>query len=203
MAANGRGARQDQSSERREQILSIAAHLMATHGYSATTVRDIADEAGILSGSLYHHFSSKEAILQEILRSFLEGLLERFQQIVADGGTPQEILDRLIERAFTVIEKWPDAVALYQNELAFLSDQPGFEFLTENRRRIEALWIDQFRAGQSEGVFRESIDPALAYRFTRDAVWSTVSWYRPGGAHSIDSLARTFLDLLHRGLLTD
>lgn len=203
MATGAKEVRGEQSSERRDQILAIAARLIAKQGYSATTVRDIADEAGILSGSLYHHFPSKEAILQEILRSFLDGLLARFEQVVAADAAPRETLDRLIEHAFATIETQPDAVGLYQNELSFLTGEPGFEFLAEKRERIEELWIEQFRAGQRTGDFRESIDPALAYRFYRDAVWSTVSWYRPGGAHSVDSLSATFLDLLHRGLLAD
>src|SRR5262249_57938903 len=47
-------------SERREEILAIAAKIFADKGYASTTVREIADAAGILSGSLYHHFDSKE-----------------------------------------------------------------------------------------------------------------------------------------------
>jgi len=203
MTAIARGARQEQSSERRDQILAIAAHLIAKRGYSATTVRDIADEAGILSGSLYHHFPSKEAILQEILRSFLTGLRGRFEEIVAAGNSPRETLDRLIGHAFATIERQPDAVGLYQNELSFLARQPGFEFLSEDSERIEALWITVIRKGQKVGDFRDSIDAAITYRFLRDAVWSTVAWYRPGRGHSAESLTDNFLDLLHQGLLTD
>lgn len=203
MSTTIRGGRQEQSSERRDQILSIAAHLIARRGYSATTVRDIADEAGILSGSLYHHFSSKEAILQEILRSFMAGLLGRFEEIIAEGGSPRDILDKLITHAFATIESQPDAVGLYQNELSFLGRQPGFEFLTENSDRIEAIWLAQLEEGQRVGVFRDSIDAPIAYRFLRDAVWSTVGWYRPGRGHSAASLTDNFLDLLHKGLLTE
>lgn len=203
MATNSRGSQHEHGSERREQILSIAAHLIATHGYSATTVRDIADEAGILSGSLYHHFPSKEAILQEILRSFLTGLRESFEAIVAEGLDARETIDRLITHAFDTIASQPDAVALFQNELSFLGSQPGFEFVREQRAAIEELWIGQFREGQRAGEFRESVDPAVAYRFYRDAVWSTVGWYRPGRGHTMKSLNGTFLDLLHHGLLAD
>lgn len=203
MASNARGLRTEPSSERREQILSIAARLIARQGYSATTVRDIADEAGILSGSLYHHFPSKEAILQEILRAFLTGLRESFAAIVAEELSPRETVDRLIGHAFHTIETQPDQVALYQNELSFLGSQPGFEFVREERVQIEELWIEQFREGQSVGDFRTSVDPAVAYRFYRDAVWSTVAWYRPGRGHSVESLTGNFLDLLHHGLLAD
>ncbi|WP_194420657.1 TetR/AcrR family transcriptional regulator [Microbacterium abyssi] len=203
MASNARNGRQEQSSERREQILSIAAHLIARRGYSATTVRDIADEAGILSGSLYHHFSSKEAILQEILRSFMTGLLARFEEIVVEDGSPRDVLDKLIAHAFATIESQPDAVALYQSELAYLAKQPGFEFVQDHSLRIEEIWLGQIQEGQRTGVFRANLDAGIMYRFIRDAVWSSVGWYRPGRGHTADGLTDHFLDLLHQGLLTD
>lgn len=193
----------EQNSARRDQILQIAARLIAQRGYSATTVRDIADEAGILSGSLYHHFSSKEAILEEILRSFMSGLLGRLDQIAASGGTPREILDRFIEQAFETIEREPDVVGLYQHESAFLATQPGFEFLAEGSHQIERLWLAQIEQGQRAGQFRTGFDPAVTYRFIRDAVWATVAWYRPGRGQTAVSLSATFLDLLHGGILAD
>ncbi len=203
MATSVRLNAQEQSSDRREQILDIAARLIARRGYSATTVRDIADEAGILSGSLYHHFSSKEAILQEILRNFMTGLLERFEEIVAEDGTPRVVLDKLVAHAFATIESQPDAVGLYQNELSFLAKQPGFEFVQENSIRIEEIWLGQLQEGQRVGVFRDSLDAGIMYRFIRDAVWSSVGWYRPGRGHTAESLTENFLELLHQGLLAD
>ncbi len=201
--ATGTRVRNDQSSERRDQIMAIAAHLIARRGYSATTVRDIADEAGILSGSLYHHFSSKEAILQEILHNFMETLLAKLERISIEETDPRVQLDRLVAVAFETIEQQPDAVGLYQQESAFLSTVPGFEFLTEESNRIENVWISALVAGQKDGVFREELDPALSYRFIRDAVWSTVRWFRPGGRHTAESLTNHLLNLLHAGLLAD
>lgn len=195
--------RNDQSSERRDQILAIAAHLIARRGYSATTVRDIADEAGILSGSLYHHFSSKEAILQEILRNFMDGLLAKLEGIAAEESDPRIRLDRLIGVAFETIEQQPDAVGLYQQESAFLSTVDGFEFLTEESNRIENVWLTTLTEGQTQGLFRADLDTALSYRFIRDAVWSTVRWFRPGGKHTAASLTSHLLNLLHAGLLAD
>lgn len=203
MAAKAKTDRTDQSSERRNQILAIAARLFASHGYAATTVRDIADEAGILSGSLYHHFSSKEAIFQEILRSFMGSLLGQIEEIVAAGEGPRETLDNLIRTAFQVIEDQYDAVGLYQNESAILQTQPGFEFLAAGSARIEEFWRAQIEAGQAQGVFRASFDSAIVYRFVRDAVWSTVRWYRPNGRHAAETLTQNFLDLLHNGVLAE
>lgn len=199
----GTRVRNDQKSERRDQILAIAAHLIARRGYSATTVRDIADEAGILSGSLYHHFSSKEAILQEILRNFMDTLLAKLERIAAEEPDPRARLDQLIAVAFSTIEQQPDAVGLYQQESAYLATVAGFEFITEESNRIESVWLEALAAGQEKGVFRKELDPALSYRFIRDAVWSTVRWFRPGGKHTAQSLTSNLLNLLHAGLLAD
>lgn len=191
----------EQPSERRDQLLQIAARLIATRGYSGTTVRDIADEAGILSGSLYHHFSSKEAILEEILRSFMEPLLERFVAIEAGGGAPRDILDQLVDHAFTTIESSPDSVQLYQNESSFLARQPGFEFVAEDSARIEEIWLRTIRRGQADGMFRSNLEASIVYRFVRDSVWSTVRWYHPGGRFTAESVRDNYLNLLHGGLL--
>ncbi len=193
--------RKEQGSDRRAQLLGIAAELIASRGYSSTTVRDIADEAGILSGSLYHHFASKEAILEEILKNFMDPLLARFEEIEAEGGGPRIVLDRLIEHAFATIEQDPAAVGLYQNESSFLAKQPGFEFVGDASRRIEGIWLGAIEQGQREGVFRDAIDAGIAYRFIRDSVWSTVGWFRPGGRHTAASVSQHFQDLLHFGLL--
>jgi AcrR family transcriptional regulator len=201
MVTTARTTRSEPNSDRREQILAIATRLIASRGYSATTVRDIADEAGILSGSLYHHFSSKEAMLQEILHGFMGRLLESFEAISAEAGNPRDTLDRLVEHAFATIVSEPDAVGLYQNESSFLATQPGFEFVGEASARIESIWLGQIREGQRLGVFRQGIDAPVAYRFIRDSVWSTVRWFHPGGRHTAESLAETYLDLLHNGFL--
>jgi len=62
--------------DRHDQILAVAAGLFARKGVAAATVREIADEVGILSGSLYHHFGSKEAIIIELVRRY-RGDLDR------------------------------------------------------------------------------------------------------------------------------
>ncbi|MBP1325995.1 AcrR family transcriptional regulator [Leucobacter exalbidus] len=195
--------RNDPGSDRRQQILAIAAKLFASQGYSSTTVRDIADEAGILSGSLYHHFASKEAIAQEILRNFFAGMTAKYDAILAAQDDASTTFENLVTASFEIIADQPDAVGLYQNEALFLQTQSGFEFLRETSLRVEGMWIEQLKRGQEAGVFRETFDPAALHRFIRDALWSTVRWYRPGGKHTVESLTATFLDLVRHGVLVD
>lgn len=195
--SNGNG----KGSERRTQLLAIAAELFATRGYSQTTVRDIADEAGILSGSLYHHFDSKEAMLSEILHQFMDGLLANFQEIVEGGKTPRETLDELIRASFRTIHNYPHAVALYQNEAALLSSAPDFEFVPKTGRKIEAVWLNVLVAGRESGDFRPDLESNIAYRFIRDTVWASVRWYNPRGKFQHEKVADQFITMLHGGLL--
>jgi AcrR family transcriptional regulator len=198
----GENGRAGASTERRDELVAIAAGLFATRGYAQTTVRDIADEAGILSGSLYHHFSSKEAMLEEILRGFLGELVERFATIAAEAASPQEALTALVRHSFATIHATPHAVALYQNESGVLLGQPGFEFVDKTSRDVESIWQEVLVAGQESGVFRADLEPGLVYRFVRDGLWSSVRWYQPGGKLQHESVADQYLDLLHGGLLS-
>ncbi|MBO0842346.1 MAG: TetR/AcrR family transcriptional regulator [Nocardioides sp.] len=188
-------------SSRRAELLSLAGDMFATKGFAQTTVRDIADGAGILSGSLYHHFTSKEAMLTELLSGFLDGLHSRFSAIVEAGDDPRADLDGLITESFRTIDAEQQAVALYQNEQAFLATVDGFDFVADRSRQIEELWIRVLEAGRTSGVFRSEIDAGLVYRFIRDGVWSTVRWYRPDGPLPAERLAEQYIQLLHAGLL--
>ena len=192
-----------QGSDRRQQILAIAAHLFATQGYTLTTVRDIADEAGILSGSLYHHFASKETIGREILLTFLDQLVERYRATAAEGLGPLETIESLVRVSFTLAQDEPDAVGLFYNEGLFLRSQMGFEFLVESSNEIEAIWLKQLRRGQESGQFRASLDLPMIWRFIRDSMWASVRWYQPGGRHTTESLAATFMDFVSHGIVTD
>ena len=198
-----RAARVTPLSQRRAEILAIAAQLIATRGYSATTVRHVADEAGILSGSLYHHFVSKESILEELLRQFMTELLEGSERIATGVGSPREVLDRLVDLSFHTIGTQPDLVRIYQQESEHVIAQPGFEFVAEYSTRMENIWLGAIRQGQQKGDFRDALDPSLTYRFIRDAVWATARWFRPEGKHTTASLSAQFRAFLHHGLLSD
>jgi TetR/AcrR family transcriptional regulator, cholesterol catabolism regulator len=65
------------SNNRRNEILAGAAELFARNGIAATTVRDVGDAVGMLSGSLYHYFTSKEEIVDTIISSYLDDLRSR------------------------------------------------------------------------------------------------------------------------------
>ena len=75
----------ERGSGRRADVVQLAGELFAQKGYRATTVREIADAAGILSGSLYHHFDSKESIGDEILSGFINDVLADYRAAAGSG----------------------------------------------------------------------------------------------------------------------
>lgn len=188
---------------RREELLSIAAGLFAERGLRATTVRDIADAAGILSGSLYHHFSSKEAIVDEILRGFLDSLFGEYRRIVDSGLSPRETLEQLVRASFEAIHRDRDEVAIYQDELKHLRGNPRFEYLRERNTEFREMWTDVLHRGMACGEFRGDLDVRLTYRFLRDTVWVAVRWYRPGDENDHAAIADQYLNIVLDGLAVD
>ncbi|HHX83923.1 MAG TPA: helix-turn-helix transcriptional regulator [Actinomycetales bacterium] len=191
------------STTRREELLALAAGLFAERGLRATTVRDIADAAGILSGSLYHHFSSKEAIVDEILRGFLDALFGEYQRIVDAGLGPRETLEGMVRASFEAIHLHRDEVAIYQDEIKHLRGNPRFDYLGRRNTEFRAMWTDVLRRGMESGEFRSDLDPKLTYRFLRDTVWVAVRWYRPEDAIDHAEIADQYLHIVLDGLAVD
>ena len=101
---------------RRGELLDTAAEVFAEQGYNATTVRKIADHAGMLAGSLYYHFDSKESMLEEILRTFLDELWDGYDTVLDAETGPRETLEALVTESFREIDRHRAAVAIYQKE---------------------------------------------------------------------------------------
>ncbi|MEU3242256.1 MULTISPECIES: TetR/AcrR family transcriptional regulator [unclassified Streptomyces] len=186
--------------QRRGELLGLAAEVFAEQGYDATTVRKIADQAGMLAGSLYYHFDSKESMLEEILRTFLDELWDGYDTVLAAGLGPRETLEALVTESFREIDRHRAAVAIYQKESRQLAAQQRFAFLAESQRNFEKAWLNTLERGVGAEVFRSDLDIRLTYRFVRDTVWVAASWYRPGGQHSPEEIARQYLSMVLDGI---
>lgn len=188
-------------SARRNELLALAADLFAERGLRATTVRDIADAAGILSGSLYHHFDSKESIVDEILRGFLGELFTRYREIAAAGLDSRATLEALVRASYESFDRSHAAVAIYQTEAKRLSGTQRFAYIADYNREFRELWQRVLTAGVRDGSFRPELDIELAYRFLRDTVWVAVRWYQPeGGPITVETLAKQYLTIVLDGL---
>jgi len=187
---------------RREELLGIAAKLFAERGFKNTTVRDIADAAGILSGSLYHHFDSKESMVDELLDSFQTGLWQQYDAIEASDLTPRGKLEAIVRTSFDAIDEHHSEVAIFQSDAAYLATFERFAYLDRRNLKFRELWTGLLEAGVASGELRADLDVELVYRFLRDTVWVAVRWYRPGGALGPGAVADQYLKILLEGIAT-
>jgi AcrR family transcriptional regulator len=185
---------------RREELLRIAAGLFAEKGFKNTTVRDIADAAGILSGSLYHHFDSKESMVDEILSTFQEELFAKYDEVLASDVDTRAKIEAAVRLSFEAIDRHHYEVAIFQNEADYLGTFDRFGYLAERNAQSRAVWMRLLTEGVATGVLRKDLDVELVYRFIRDTVWVAVRWYRPGGELSHETVADQYLAILLDGI---
>lgn len=198
----GREVTAREPSDRRERILTTAAALFARKGVAAATVREIAHEVGILSGSLYHHFESKEAMVDEILSSYLDDLCARYQEVLAHDTDPRGRLHDLVLVSLEAFEAHPHATEIYQNDANYLRQFDRFAHLTKYGREMQNTWLEVINRGIAQGAFRTDLNPKVFYRLIRDALWMSVRWFRSTHDFPVSRLADICTSLFLDGLAT-
>jgi AcrR family transcriptional regulator len=141
--------------DRREQILDAAMRVFAQKGFTRATNKDIAREAGITPGLIYHYFESKEAVLKAIIegRSPLK-ILRTFPQEMLNLP-PEKLLPFLLRQVLTIVES-EDFVRLWRILLPEAIHHPeGAFFSTEVFQRVLSFLESYFRARMEEGQFRQ------------------------------------------------
>ena len=182
-------------------MVEIAADLFAQKGYRATTVREIADAAGILSGSLYHHFDSKESIGDEILSDFINEVLANYRAAVVEATDPRAVLEQIVRSTSRTLSSHRAALTMLQNDWNHFAAMPRFAYLPKALREIERIWIGQLELGKRAGLFRTDLDARLTYRLLQDVLWIPAAWRRTRG-YSQDQAVDALLRLLFDGIAT-
>lgn len=183
--------------DRRTLILEHAAGLFAEKGINATTVRGIADRVGILSGSLYHYFGSKDDIVKTIVEEYLRDLRDRYAKVVVPESDSRRQLRDLVLASLEVVYEHPHASEIYQaNRNYFDSDR--FGEIRKLAADIQSVWLSVIESGVQAKTFRSDVNPRVFHRFLRDAVFLASRWHRPDESYGIEELAedtaRIFLD---------
>jgi AcrR family transcriptional regulator len=166
LAAGGGGAYDDGT--RRTEILQTAASLIASSGLR-TSLQEIADAAGILPGSLYHHFESKEAILVELVRRYYADL-DRIGEIAhekLDSADSRSVADKIVELGSAIARcAVQHRAALQMSFYEAPSANPELvELLKHPPTAVQQAMLQTLRAGRWSGFIRSEIDlPTLADR---------------------------------------
>jgi AcrR family transcriptional regulator len=186
---------------RRDEILSVAATEFAERGVASTTVRDIGNAAGILSGSLYHHFESKEQMVAELLLPVMQRQVGHYRTIADMAMTAPDALRALIIVAVVEAAQTPDQTRMIRNDAQSFSAMPALRPVTDLLLDAAKLWTSVIERGIAAGEFRENADARLVVAAMFDAVLSTTRWFTGTSQRMPGPVADDLADLFVGGLL--
>lgn len=181
----------------RAEVLRAAVAQFNAQGYEATSVSELTSSLGLTKSALYHHFRSKEEILEVALETALSGLEGVLSDAEEAGGTASDRLTAVILGAVEVLVAELPSVTLLlrlrgnsQVELAALERRRSFD------HRVTAL----VRAAQEDGALRDDVDAAVATRLIFGMINSLTEWYRPEGRVDAGLVAQDVLMVALEGL---
>jgi TetR/AcrR family transcriptional regulator, cholesterol catabolism regulator len=189
-------AENGQSVDRRELILAAATRRFAEYGFEATTVRQIADDVNILSGSLYHHFATKEEILEEIVRDAILRTRDDAQRI---ARLPLEAEQRFVALLMIELNKMTanqEIYAIVFNERKFFRRSDYFQYLTKAKKATYEAWSTILSDGVKEGLFHPQLDIYLTISTVIRMLNAGADWYKNEDGSEIDAIANYSLDKL-------
>jgi AcrR family transcriptional regulator len=187
--------------DRRQELLDAAVRVFARKGFRAARVGDIAEEAGVAHGLLYHYFRSKDEVLETIFRDTWHLLVAETERIEASGATLPEQLRRF---ARIYLGSWlvtPDVIGVLVREVA-RAPQVG-ETVDEIRGVLRAL-ARMIEAARTRGEVRADCDATLAawavYGALEEILTGWVLGQLPGGEEDVDRAVTTVVAVASAGL---
>lgn len=200
VARNGGGGARTEPRRRDAEVLDAAAKVFHEHGYADASVRDVADELGILKGSLYHYIDSKEDLLFRLLIEVHAKVAEIREAVEAEPGlTAIQRLHRYVFRHVVYTAEHLERVTVYHHDIEHLSEDRRNEILGErhdHERYVESLIRDAQQGGEADA----SLDPTPNTRFIFGAFIWTYRWYQPAGRLPIEEIAKECADFVVRGI---
>ena len=186
---------------RRLQIEEAASELFRERGYSATSVRDIAQALNLQGGSLYAHMASKEDVLWSIVIRAADRFNLEVGSIASGDAPPADRLRDMIRAHVRVVTSIQQDAAVFLHEWRFLSPERRDE-ISARRDAYEQLFRAAIGAGIGAGVFR-AVDEHLTGAAILSALNGIATWYSPTGPLTKDQIADQHADLFFHALESD
>jgi len=190
--------------ERRRQILNAAVRAFAKKGYHASRVSDIAEEAGVAYGLVYHYFDSKDAVLEAIFREMWGMMVAAINAMESLQESPREQLRKFCAIVLRTWRDYPDVVRVLVREVARSGEQLQRE-VEEIALAFQALQRIVAR-GQEQGEFRADVSPRLAawivYGALEEILTGWVLGRLPGADEDIRESEQTVVAILCDGLVS-
>jgi TetR/AcrR family fatty acid metabolism transcriptional regulator len=202
--ASENGGRRGAVEDRRRAILDAAVRVFARDGYHTSRVGDIAEEAGVAHGLLYHYFPSKDEVLATVFRENWGDLLTRFRD-VEESDEPAD--EKLRGIAKILLRTWRNDPALVTVMVREVARSPHLQEQVDDVREGFASIQRVIEQGQREGTFRQGLDPRLAswvvYGALEEILTGWVLGQLPDGDEEVARAERTVVEVVCGGLAAD
>lgn len=186
---------------RRDEVIDAAARVFHEKGYAAASIQDVADELGMLKGSLYHYIDAKQDLLFAIIEDVHRRTMDELEQwLTLEGGALVRLRAFLHGQVLSYCRN-VQRVGVFLQDLRSLSEEQRARILSE-RDRYDRVVRDLIRAGQEEGVIDSGVDPKLAAMAIFGMLNWIATWWRPDGPSTPEQVADEFTDLALSGLAT-
>ncbi|MEU1046375.1 TetR/AcrR family transcriptional regulator [Streptomyces sp. NPDC005897] len=195
--ASQRGGRREAT---RQKLYEAAVTLIAEQGFSATTVDEIAERAGVAKGTLYYNFASKSVLFEELLRHgvglLTASLRQAAEQTAREGRDRVDALDAMIRAGLVFIDRYPAFTQLYVAEL-WRTNRAWQSTLLVVRQEAVAVVEGVLRAGVASGEFSEEIDvPLTAAALVGMVLVAALDWKAFQPERSLDDVHAALSRLL-------
>ncbi len=185
-------------------ILDAAVRVFAQKGYHTSRVGDIAEEAGVAHGLLYHYFRSKEELLETIFRETWRDVLDAVRAVEETDETARERLAGIAKILLRAWRREPDLVRVLVREVTRSSHlQRNIEEIEQAFARLERIIV----RGQEEGEFRADVDARIAsyvfYGALEEILTGWVLGQLEDGDEQIAAAEQTVIDVVCGGLAPD
>ena len=189
--------------DKRRQILAAAVRVFARQGFHACRVSDIADEAGVAYGLVYHYFESKEQMLDELFTERWSLLLIAIEETDSEPLSPAEKLDRVAGFIVDSYRHDPELMKVIIVEVTRAANSFGRTHLGQIRKAYELVG-KIIADAQSDGTFRSDVDPAIASMWFYGAIEQLLSGWVfeliPDSDADFEKARSTMVEILCRGL---
>lgn len=184
--------RVDSPTERR--LLLAAVESFWRNGFHASSTRDIARRAELSPAAVYVHFASKEDLLFTIIVVVAERLREQLRQAVGQGGSPTELLGRLVYEYVAFPARMYKAALVANRDFSSLTLRQRTQ-IVKIRDDLEKIVEECLRAGCETGEFVIE-DIAVTRMAVLSLCRSILHWYSPRGRYTPERIARYYVDLV-------
>jgi TetR/AcrR family transcriptional regulator, fatty acid metabolism regulator protein len=187
--------------EKRRLLLEAAVRVFARKGYHSSRVGDIAQEAGVAHGLLYHYFDSKEDVLRSVFRETWRALIETIESVEEAGDPPREQLRKVAEILLRSWRRDPDLVRVLVLEVTRSQHLPGeMDEIVESFAAIQEI----VERGQADGSIRPDLDARLAsyvfYGAVEELLTGWVLGRLPDSEEDVARAERTLVEIVTGGL---